>query len=100
VIDLDVTLIHKDMLHESALRALNDNPPYALKTPSWLGKCKAYLKQKIESHCNFDDSSLPFNEELPPCFISRISVGATTILTQGASKSGKKVGRIESKSLK
>ena len=64
VVDLDGTLIHTDMLHESALRLFRDRPHLILAIPFWLLSGRANLKQKIASYVNLDIPSLPFNEEL------------------------------------
>lgn len=61
VVDLDGTLIHTDMLHESALSAFREAPSSALAMPIWLLKGKAYLKQKL-SHCApLNPETLPYN---------------------------------------
>lgn len=59
VVDLDGTLIHTDMLHESALRALRDNPFDTLRIPFWLLKGKASLKKNLADRTDFDATSLP-----------------------------------------
>jgi 4-hydroxybenzoate polyprenyltransferase/phosphoserine phosphatase len=64
VVDLDGTLIHSDMLHESALRVFRDNPFETLHIPFLLSKGKAFLKQHLASRAEFDPKTLPYNEEL------------------------------------
>lgn len=64
VVDLDGTLIHTDMLHESALRVLRDNPFDLLFIPYWLSQGKAVLKRKLSNRTSFDPSSLPYNHDL------------------------------------
>jgi len=64
VVDLDGTLIHTDMLHESAIRLLRDKPYFVLAIPFWLSRGKALLKQKLASHVDGDIASLPFNQQL------------------------------------
>ncbi len=64
VVDLDGTLIHTDMLHESALRVLRDSPVHTLRIPLWLSKGKAVLKQHLASRTDFDPKTLPYNEDL------------------------------------
>ncbi|WP_174625713.1 UbiA family prenyltransferase [Candidatus Methylobacter favarea] len=64
VVDLDGTLIHTDMLHESALRALRDNPFDTLRIPFWLLKGKASLKKNLADRTDFDATSLPYNQDL------------------------------------
>lgn len=63
IVDLDGTLIHADMLHESALRTLRDRPLDVLRMPMWLMKGKALLKQRLAGAA-FDAASLPYNLEL------------------------------------
>lgn len=62
VVDLDGTLIHTDMLHESALGLLKASPLSVLKLP-WilLTRAKAGLKQWIAKQVQFDPSALPYN---------------------------------------
>lgn len=47
VIDLDGTLIHTDMLHESTLRLLRDAPMELLRLPFLLARGKALLKRHV-----------------------------------------------------
>ncbi|MDD4904612.1 MAG: UbiA family prenyltransferase [Methylobacter tundripaludum] len=64
VVDLDGTLIRTDMLHESALRVLRDNPFDILFIPYWLSQGKAVLKRNLSNRTDFDPSSLPYNRDL------------------------------------
>ena len=64
IVDLDGTLIHSDMLHESALRLFRDSPFETLRIPFLLLKGKAFLKQYLASRSEFDPHTLPYNEEL------------------------------------
>jgi hypothetical protein len=64
VVDLDGTLIRTDMLHESALRVLRDNPFNTLRIPYWLSQGKAALKRHLADSTEFDPSSLPYNYDL------------------------------------
>lgn len=64
VVDLDGTLIHTDMLHESALKVLRDNPFDILFIPYWLSQGKAVLKQNLSNRIDFDPRSLPYNYDL------------------------------------
>lgn len=63
-VDLDGTLIHSDMLHESSLRLLGASPLSVLKIPFWLASGKAVLKQRLADRCDFDPSALPYNDAL------------------------------------
>jgi 4-hydroxybenzoate polyprenyltransferase/phosphoserine phosphatase len=64
VVDLDGTLIRTDMLHESALRVLRDNPFDTLRIPYWLSQGKAVLKRHLADRTDFDPTSLPYNHDL------------------------------------
>ena len=64
IIDLDGTLIHTDMLHESALRTLRDKPFEVLRIPFFLARGKAVLKRRLAQHGEFDAASLPYNTAL------------------------------------
>lgn len=64
VVDLDGTLIHTDMLHESALRVFRDTPLETLRMPCVLARGKALLKRHLASRAEFDPGTLPYNEEL------------------------------------
>ena len=64
IVDLDGTLIHTDMLHESALRISRDRPLDVLRIPLWLLQGKAVLKSELASRSSFDAALLPYNEAL------------------------------------
>ena len=64
VVDLDGTLIYSDMLHESAIRVLRDQPLKLLLIPALLLKGKAKLKAYLAEQTAFDPSTLPYNQEL------------------------------------
>jgi 4-hydroxybenzoate polyprenyltransferase len=64
IVDLDGTLIHTDMLHESALRVSRDRPLDVLRIPLWLLQGKAVLKRHLASRSSFDAALLPYNESL------------------------------------
>lgn len=61
IVDLDGTLIHTDMLHETALRVSRDSPLDVLRMPFWLFQGKAVLKSRLAGRTAFDPASLPYN---------------------------------------
>lgn len=63
-VDLDGTLIHSDILHESSVRVLGNSPLCLLKIPLWLLSGKALLKQKLGERFDVDPSTLPYNDAL------------------------------------
>ncbi len=63
-VDLDGTLIHTDLLHESALQLVRQRPLLALALPQWLAGGKALLKRMIAERAELDAATLPYNEAL------------------------------------
>ena len=57
-VDLDGTLIHSDMLHETVLGLVKVEPLSAFRLPFWLLRGKAELKQRIAGRVEFDPASL------------------------------------------
>ncbi len=80
IIDLDGTLIHTDMLHESALRTLRDKPFEVLRIPFLLARGKAVLKRRLAQNGDFDAASLPYNTELLDWLRQERSSGRKLIL--------------------
>ena len=64
VIDLDGTLLRTDLLHESALSLVGNEPWLAWRLPLWLLEGKAQLKRRIAHRVELDIATLPFNAEL------------------------------------
>ncbi len=63
-VDLDGTLIKTDLLWESLLVLLKQNPLLAILLPWWLLKGKAHLKHEIARRVTLDASTLPYDQEL------------------------------------
>ncbi|HBF51180.1 MAG TPA: UbiA family prenyltransferase [Massilia sp.] len=80
VVDLDGTLIHTDMLHESALWLLRDNPLHVLRIPRWLMSGKPVLKQKLAAAATFHPASLPYNQPLLAWLQGQRAAGRKLIL--------------------
>ena len=87
IVDLDGTLIHTDMLHESALRVFRDSPLHVLNIPFWLFKGKAVLKQRLASCTEFDPKSLPYNLELLDWLKQQKANGHQLVLCTASDKS-------------
>jgi 4-hydroxybenzoate polyprenyltransferase/phosphoserine phosphatase len=64
IVDLDGTLIHTDMLHETVLRTLRDNPLGIFRIPLWLSRGKAVLKRNLAGQTDVDAAHLPYNDDL------------------------------------
>ncbi len=87
VVDLDGTLIRTDMLHESALRVLRDNPFNTLRIPYWLSQGKAVLKRHLADSTEFDPSSLPYNHDLLDWLKQQHAQGRKLILCTASDRS-------------
>lgn len=86
VVDLDGTLVHSDMLHESAISVLRDSPFEVLRIPFLLLKGKAFLKQHLASKTEFNPQTLPYNEELLEWLKQERAVGRRLILCTAADR--------------
>ncbi len=62
-VDLDGTLIKTDLLWESLLALLKQNPLSLFLLPLWLFKGKAYLKHEIARRVTLDVSTLPYDQD-------------------------------------
>jgi 4-hydroxybenzoate polyprenyltransferase len=87
VVDLDGTLIHTDILHESALRVLRDRPLDALRIPFWLAQGKAVLKRRLAECTSFDPASLPYHRELLDWLQQQRSRGRRLVLCTASDRS-------------
>jgi len=60
-VDLDGTLIKTDMLWESFVRLLRQNPLWLAVMPFWWIRGRAVLKQQIAARVQVDVAALPYN---------------------------------------
>jgi 4-hydroxybenzoate polyprenyltransferase/phosphoserine phosphatase len=86
IVDLDGTLIHTDMLHESALRATRERPFDVLRMPLWLMRGKAVLKDRLASRSSFDAALLPYNDELLAWLKEERAAGRRIVLCTAADR--------------
>lgn len=63
-VDLDGTLIHSDLLVESALALLSRNPFSLFSMLGWLLRGKANLKRQIASRVELDVAHLPYSRDV------------------------------------
>ncbi|MBC7701994.1 UbiA family prenyltransferase [Aquabacterium sp.] len=61
-VDLDGTLIHSDLLFESFLLLVKQNPLYLFLVPLWLLGGKAKLKAEIARRVQLNGAALPYSE--------------------------------------
>lgn len=60
-VDLDGTLILTDMLHESSLGLVRQDPVGLFSIPGWLAGGKARLKRELARRVRLDPAALPYN---------------------------------------
>lgn len=63
-VDLDGTLIHSDLLLESFLLLIKQNPLYLFMVPLWLLRGKATLKAEIARRVKLNAATLPYTKPL------------------------------------
>jgi 4-hydroxybenzoate polyprenyltransferase len=64
VVDLDGTLVETDLLIESIVRLLREQPLALFSLPGWLLKGRAYLKQQVARRTQIDPTLLPYRGAL------------------------------------
>lgn len=61
-IDLDGTLIRTDLLHESLLALVHQDPRSLLSLPGLLGRGRAPFKHAVAARARIDAATLPYNQ--------------------------------------
>lgn len=80
VVDLDGTLLRSDLLVESAILFLRENPQRFWMPFSWLVRGKAVLKQQLAQATTVDVSRLPFSPEVLALIEEARDVGRKVVL--------------------
>jgi 4-hydroxybenzoate polyprenyltransferase/phosphoserine phosphatase len=83
VVDLDGTLARTDLLVESFVALIKQNPVYILATLFWFLRGKAYLKRQISQRVNLDISVLPYHQELIDHLREQRARGRQIVLATG-----------------
>jgi 4-hydroxybenzoate polyprenyltransferase len=84
VLDLDHTLIHTDILHETALAYVKGNPLSIFKLLGWLLRGKAWFKRRLTSAMPANVDMLPVNEALVAYARSQNAGGREVVLATAA----------------
>jgi len=82
-VDLDGTLVRSDMLIESGLMLIRQQPATVFKLPGWLLGGKANLKHQIASRVDFSNATIPYNEEVVE-FVREARGERQTVLVTGS----------------
>ncbi len=83
-VDLDGSLLRTDLLYESLLRLLKRNIFYLFLLPAWLGRGRAYLKQRIAEKTSLDIGLLPYHHPLLTFLRAEHKRGRTLYLVTAA----------------
>ncbi len=63
-VDLDGTLIRTDLLHESLLALVRQEPQALLALPGWLARGRAAFKHAIADRVEIDAATLPYHQSV------------------------------------
>ena len=83
-VDLDGTLVFTDLLHESLVRLVRNEPFCAWQGIAWLLRGKACLKERLADASEFDPSLLPYNAEFVSFLRAEKAQGRELLLCTGA----------------
>lgn len=85
-VDLDGTFTRADMLYETCIALLIQNPLYLFMLPVWLFSGIANLKAQIADRVSLDFSNLPLNPELQALLVKRQADGWNIILATASNE--------------
>jgi 4-hydroxybenzoate polyprenyltransferase len=79
-VDLDGSLVHTDLLHESTLLLARRSPLDLLRIPFWLTRGKAFLKARIAERAAPDYALLPYRADLVDWLRAQRTAGRRLVL--------------------
>jgi 4-hydroxybenzoate polyprenyltransferase len=80
-VDLDGTLLHTDLLMESALALVQKNPLYVFAMFAWLLRGKACLKREVARRIELDVTTLPYDTRLLAWIAANRGTGPVVLVT-------------------
>lgn len=86
VVDLDGTLIHSNLLHETASSYLVQSPHRIGHVAWWLGAGRARLKSELAGKTTLDQSLLPYRRELVEWITSERASGRRVVLATASTR--------------
>ena len=86
VVDIDGTLVHSDLLVESAFVLAKTSPQSLIKLPGWLRAGKATLKAEIAQRAELGIEQLPYNRPLIEYLHEEKAKGRRLILATAANE--------------
>ncbi|MES1932386.1 hypothetical protein T35B1_07246 [Salinisphaera shabanensis T35B1] len=86
VVDIDGTLVHSDLLVESAFVLAKSSPQSLVRLPGWLRAGRATLKAEIANRADLGIEHLPYNEPLIAYLKEEKAKGRQLILATAANE--------------
>ena len=86
VVDIDGTLVHSDLLVESAFVLAKSSPQSLVRLPGWLRAGRATLKAEIADRADLGIEHLPYNETLIAYLKEEKAKGRQLILATAANE--------------
>lgn len=83
-VDLDGTLLRSDLLWESVVAVLRQEPWALLRSPGWLAEGRARLKRELADRAAIDPATLPYHEPLLAHLRAEKAKGRTLLLVTAA----------------
>lgn len=87
VVDLDGTLIKTDILYQSLIMFVKQNPLEIISPFLWLTKGKGWLKEELAKRIYIDVSVLPYNNDVLDFIKSERSKNRRIVLATASHKS-------------
>ena len=79
-VDLDGTLVRCDLLHESLLKLVVNEPAALLRMPGWLRQGKAQFKREVAARVEVDVALLPYERPLVDWVAAERNAGRRVVL--------------------
>ncbi len=86
IVDLDHTLINTDLLYESSIGTLKENPLLIFIYPLWFLRGKGYLKEQLAKRFSIDIKILTYNQDVINYIKKRKKQGDKIILATASHK--------------
>lgn len=85
-VDLDGTLVATDLLWESALELIRNQPLAVFRLPFWLSQGRAVLKRRIAEQIELNVATLPYRPEVVSQLQAEHEAGRTVVLATASEK--------------
>jgi 4-hydroxybenzoate polyprenyltransferase/phosphoserine phosphatase len=87
LVDLDGTLVTSDLLHESTLQLIREQPLNALRLPFWIWRGRAFVKAQVASRVSMDCAHLPYQQAFVAWLREQQALGRRLVLCTASDQS-------------